>query len=239
MNIEQPRTFYFSWQSFAVWLGLTTAAFFLGADLHLQAESPTIGFNPRDFEFAVVGFVFGAISGLISGSLQWFALRPWLPNPRRWILANVIGFGLVHFLHDSLPYRPLDLWLILIIDGSIIGLAQYFVLRPALSRANLWVPIAAIGWFIGFQLGFTILRVVDPIEVLVERAIELGTAGLIAGVVTGVALKALLIPANPPPPARSSRWAKMGLTKRILLVILSLLALVVIFILMLRMLGLG
>lgn len=230
----------FSWQSFGIWVAITTAAFFLSADLHLQASGVTTPFNPRDLEIALFGFVFGAVSGMISGALQWLALKPWLPNFRHWILVNVIGFGLVHAMHDTLPYRPLDLWLILLIDGTVIGLAQYFGLRHSITKAGLWVPIFAAGWFLGFQSAFAILWSFNSSEVLVERAIELGITGLIAGVITGLALKFLIIPVEPAPRAQSSRWVNMRGSKKTLMLFFFTAAAVVVLILFARLfLGIG
>jgi hypothetical protein len=117
--------------------------------------------------------------------------------------------------------------------------AQYFVLRHSLSRAGLWAPIFAAGWFLGFQSAFAILRSFNSSEVLVERAIELGITGLIAGVITGVALKFLIIPVEPAPPAQSSRWANMSLSKKVLLAWLFIVILGVLVIFSGMLLGLG
>jgi hypothetical protein len=50
----------------------------------------------------------------------------------------VVGFGLVHFLNDALPYRALSMPLYLMVGGLSVGLCQYIALRHSLSKAILW-----------------------------------------------------------------------------------------------------
>jgi hypothetical protein len=191
----QARSRRFSWPSIALWVGLTMVGFMLASDLHFQTSGPRISFTLQDIDLsaAVVGFVFGAVSGLVIGALQWGVLKSWMPSYRLWVVFNMVGFGLAHALHDAVPYRPLDLPLSLVIDGILVGLAQTIALRHALSRPLLWVPITGFAWFLGFQLGFAWLPVNgivgNPIAGLATVG---GTAGLIIGAITGVALRLLI-----------------------------------------------
>src|SRR5215204_4481095 len=151
----------FSWPSIALWVGLTMVGFILASDLHRQTSGPTIPFALQDIDLsgAVFGFVLGAVSGLIIGSLQWRILKAWMPSYRLWVAFNMVGFGLAHAVHDAMPYRPLDLPLVVLIDGILVGLAQTIALRHTLSKTLLWVPITGFAWFLGFQLGYAWLIV--------------------------------------------------------------------------------
>jgi hypothetical protein len=103
-----------SWPSVGLWVGLTTLGFIVIGDNHLQASGPTISINLQDVDLfaALIRFVFGAVSDLVIGSLQWLVLKSWTPNARLWIPLNMAGFGLVHTFNDAVPYRPLSLPLI-------------------------------------------------------------------------------------------------------------------------------
>ena len=184
-----------SWPSIAQWVGLTMVGFILASDLHRQTSGPRIPFTLQDIDLsgAGLGFVFGAVSGLMIGSLQWVVLKSWMPSYRLWIAFNMVGFGLAHAVHDAVPYRPLDLPLVVLIDGILVGLAQTIALRHTLSKTLLWVPITGFAWFLGFQLGFSWLQVegiaASPLAELVTVG---GTAGLIIGAITGVALRLMI-----------------------------------------------
>src|SRR5262245_24234141 len=131
-HLSIPRRL--GWSLFGLWVGLTLVGFLLAGDIHTQAIGPTTSFNPRDLDLdaALMGFLFGAVSGLIIASLQWLALKSWTPKARLWIPLNVVGFGLAHAFNDAVPYRPLDLPLLSVIGGAIIGMAQSLSLRHTL-----------------------------------------------------------------------------------------------------------
>lgn len=215
----------FSGPSFGLWVGLTMVGFILAGDFHISASGPTTPFHLQDIDLfaAVIGFVFGAVSGLVIGSLQWLVLKSWMPNARLWIPFNVVGYGLVHALNDAVP---LSLPLILVIGGIIVGLAQTTALRHALSRPLVWVPVTGFAWFLGFQLGFAWLNVNgiagNPLAGIVTAH---GTAGLMIGAITGVALRLLIadnlaVSKNLTRPTLTSRWSNLNLFTRILLLFL-------------------
>jgi hypothetical protein len=157
MKTQQHSAVRFTWQSVALWVGLTLAGFFLTVGFHFPTGFASATFNPRDIGIVsgLVGFVFGAVSGLIIASLQWMALKVWFPRARLWILPNVVGYGLVHGLGDAVPYMPL----VLVGGGIMLGVTQFVALRHALSRSVFWIPVAAIAWYAGFQLGFAWSRI--------------------------------------------------------------------------------
>jgi hypothetical protein len=177
---QQSATIRFGWLSVGVWIGLTFAGFLLGIFFHFPGDSE---FYVFDRGAALAGFVFGAISGLIAATMQWIVLKPWLRSPWLWLALNAIGWGLVHAINDGIA---LPLQRTFVLAALIVALAQYAVLRPLLSNAILWVPLAVIAWFLGFQCGEWLYNGEDPGNLIV--------AGLVVGVITGVALHFLLIP---------------------------------------------
>lgn len=235
MTEQRSTTRRFTWQSLGLWVGLTLVGFFLSVVVHFPAGFASATLNPQDIDIssAVTGFVFGAVSGLIIASLQWIVLKSWIPDARLWIRLNAVGFGLVHALGDAVPYMPL----VLVGGGIMLGLAQFFALRHALSRPIFWIPVAAVAWYAGFQLGFALSRTPGGYPLI--------AAALIYGATTALALRVMtsnrmLPPANQPSPTQSSRWANMSLPKKVLLVILLLAVAVVVFVIFAGMMfGLG
>jgi hypothetical protein len=180
---QQSTTIRFGWLSVGLWVGLTLVGFLLTMVLHFPGSSGPGIFSPSnvDLSGAALGFVFGAISGLIIAALQQIVLKPWIPTPRAWLTFNAVGYGLVHAIYDGVPFQYQ-----LAVAAIIVALAQYSALRSLLSYAFLWIPIATIAWFLGFQLGFAIFAGDDPANLI--------TAGLTVGVVTSLALRRLLSP---------------------------------------------
>lgn len=170
-------------------MGVTYLGFALFGDIHLQTFGPTTPLDPRDFEVAFVGFMFGAVSGALIGVLQWLVLRSWAPGARGWIPASIVGFGLAHAVNDSFPYRPLDLIVMLLIGGLMIGIPQAIALRGVLPRPWTWVPVATVAWIVGWSVGAAVapLIVRNPLG---DMFLGIGSAGLVFGAITGVALLA-------------------------------------------------
>jgi hypothetical protein len=173
----------------AVWVALTYLGFALAGGNHLQAPGVTFLFDATDIDpsAALVGLVFGLVNGAIVGALQWIVLRSWVPGVHWWMPLTALGFGLIHAFNDAVPYRPLDLTVILVADGVVLGALQWFALRRALPRSWVWLPAVTIGWLAGFTLAIALLArgVGDP---LVELLVGWGSAGLVMGLITGAVL---------------------------------------------------
>ena len=102
---------------------------------------------------ARIGFIFGAVSGLIIASLQWSVLNSWTPNARLWILLNAVGFGLVHAMNDAVPYQPLSLPLNLVIVGIIVGLATNHRAAPCAFHGLLMGACGCLRLVLGLPIG--------------------------------------------------------------------------------------
>jgi hypothetical protein len=78
-----------------------------------------------------------------------------------WTLATVLGL-LAGYLPLALLVGSLDLGLarvlVPVITGILLGLAQWIVLRPYLTRSADWVLNHAVGWVVGFAIGLFIVQ---------------------------------------------------------------------------------
>ena len=168
-------------------MGVTYLGFAMFGDIHLQLVGPTARINLGDFAVPVVGFAFGAVSGALVGVLQWLVLRSWAPAAQWWIPASMVGFGLAHALNDAFPYRPLDLIVILVIGGVLVSIPQAVALRHVLPRPWTWVPVATVAWVVGWSVAAAVIPgiVRNPLG---ELFLGGGSAGLVFGITTGVAL---------------------------------------------------
>jgi hypothetical protein len=188
IDAAAPRP-WASWGRLVAWVAVTYLGFVFFGGNHLQALGPTAAFHPADIDTsaAIVGFVFGAVAGSIIGFLQWLVLRSWAPRTRGWIPLTALGFGLAHAFNDAVPYRPLDVLVIVLADGLVIGALQSIALRHELPRPWVWVPVVAVAWVLGLTLGiFLLIGIVS--NPLAELVVGHGAAGLVIGLITGTAL---------------------------------------------------
>ena len=175
----------------------------LAGGLHFPGDFGTLRWSEVNIDLSsgMLGFIFGAVSGLFIAGLQAFRLRAWGLPVRHWLLLNALGYGLVHAVADAVPYRPLTI----IGGGIIVALCQYLALRPALTRPLGWLPIAIGAWWLGFGL------TAGPQDYNLVAVLLLLAGG------SGLALKLLLVPGQPP--ARNEWWARLSRIQRVLLII--------------------
>ena len=73
-----------------------------------------------------------------------------------WTLATALGM-LIGYLSLALLVGPLELGvarvIVPIISGILLGLAQWLVLRPYISKSYDWILNHAVGWMVGYTLG--------------------------------------------------------------------------------------
>jgi hypothetical protein len=128
------------------WVAVTVPAFALvGGMLHFPGSPDDAGWESGGF-----GFVFGAVTGLLIGSVQLLALRGLLPRPSRWLIATAIGLGVTHGLGDGLPssagYLPVAL------GGLVTG-----TLQAAVLRRRWWLVATAAAFVVGILGGHAII----------------------------------------------------------------------------------
>ena len=141
----------------------------------------------------------GALLGIIVGSIQWFAIRPFRIPVLLWVAATMVGNGIgdwivaANVLLQS-QMGQLDLWGIAYanaVGGTAFGLLQWLVLRRLFYRAGWWVLANTFGRSVGSAVAVSLnLRLDLPFNAGAP------VAGLVIGIATTVGL-VLLKPRSP------------------------------------------
>jgi hypothetical protein len=175
------------WRGVGLWTALTAVGVLLAGFLHFPGDFGTrIGsLVETNWPGGVVGFIFGAVSGMLIAGPQALLLRAWGGPARGWLGLNVLAFGLIHALADAVPYRPL----VIGVGGIVLAACQWLALRGRLSEPGWWLGVTAAAWWLG--LGLTAGRTDYNLVVI----------GLLLGGASGVMLRLLLTAAEPPAPA--------------------------------------
>ena len=109
-------------------------------------------------EGVVSGALGGALAGAVIGASQWLVLRryPRLRVGLEWILATALGVAIGDGLGALLTGAGTGLGALLITGlatGVAVGMLQWgLVLRDRLALANLWPPVVAIAWPVGWTV---------------------------------------------------------------------------------------
>src|SRR5258706_9676761 len=209
-------TLRLTWLAVGEWILLTLVGLLLAGGAHFPGAFGTTRFSlaALDLSSALVGFIFGAVSGLLIAGLQGFVLKAWGRSPRAWIALNALGYGLVHALADGFDSRPL----VIVGGGAILAVCQYLALRPMLSRAGGWLPLAAGTWWLGFGLS---AGSVDY---------NLLFVAVVWGSASAVGLRLLFLPTTRPEPSRLAWSALSGWQKlRLALIMVGVVLLAIVF----------
>jgi len=140
-----------------------------------------------------------AISGLVTGTGQWFVLRVRYRGLATWIPATGAGFAifgaafaLVRMVARDRVDDPLGFAICFVLTGAAVGIAQWLVLRREVGNAGAWIPASTLG-FAGF--GAVTAHVYEIVSaaiggvfgILIGGAIVLGIV-MVYGGLTGVVL---------------------------------------------------
>jgi len=81
-----------------------------------------------------------------------------------WTFATALGM-LIGYLPLALLVGSLDLGfarvIVPILSGIFLGLAQWLVLRPYISKSYDWILNHAVGWVVGYTLGLYVVQLLS------------------------------------------------------------------------------
>ncbi len=198
INIKPQSKFFAFWLLWTISITIGWSLYiFQGINLHASTTA-----SWTDLFFLSANLLFHTfILGVIVGGLQYFLLKPVAVVPAWWIGLMGLGYSLGSVF--SLIFSALFVWifqpeifstqgqakllfplaLVMILGGGLAGALQIFALRQTfintLSDGLVWTLMSAFGWGLGF---FIMLAVSN------SPRVQSGIAGLVIGIITGLAL---------------------------------------------------
>lgn len=147
-------------------------------------------------------FVF-PVSGALLGLIQWLVLRKYLPQAKKWVLANAVSFSaavLFWLLFDAIhPIFPIfwhDYGDIIWLPSSLLAsLLAWMILRRTYAKAIGWAIVSAIGLMSFFYTMYTIgydLAYYPGYEVIGDFFAIAILGGVPAGAISGLLVLWLL-----------------------------------------------
>jgi hypothetical protein len=173
-----------------LWLGWTLAT----------AGGMLLGFLPsvllvNMLDLGLARIIVPVLAGAIIGFAQWIVLRRYLTTGSDWMLADgtswAAGYVLGLLLVQALPSTIFIASIGYLLFGVIVALVQWPVLRREIPNLFVWIVASSLGWAAGFWTSQAVLPLFfnDPaIAPALSTAVIAVTSGLVAGVITGVAL---------------------------------------------------
>ncbi|PSB28449.1 hypothetical protein [Stenomitos frigidus] len=205
-----------SWTLWEAWVAATAIAEFVGLGIVLIA-STTLNLLGTTEIVAVLHLV-GLLQGIILGFAQWLVLRRYIKHIGKWIAMTaiaasiawligikasaIISFFLILDHTGTVEVKTLALARAVLLlgawVGSVLGLAQWLVLREHIRRAGWWIFANAIAWAFGLLVAYagTTFMTIDRFNLATALAAAATglTVGAVVGGITGIALLWLLKP---------------------------------------------
>jgi hypothetical protein len=148
-----------------------------------------------DIELGIVQVLTPIVSGILLGVAQWLELRGYVVNSHDWIInlagGWVVGYTLGLYVVQALAKTPLGMLVGYIFFGLIIAVFQYPVLRREIPHVVTWILANVIGWTLGAYISQFVTGALfrnAPPNALTASVASVGITGLVAGIVTGIAL---------------------------------------------------
>jgi hypothetical protein len=173
-----------------MWLGwmLATA---LGLILAYVPAAMLIG--PLDLGIARV--LVPLLAGVIIGLAQWLFLRRYVSHSFDWVFnlaaSWVAGYTIALFVVDLLAGSFLGMLLGFILFGVIVALFQWPVLHREIPSLWMWILANVVGWTLGALLSQLVIAALfgnDPSNLVLMTFVNSAVVGLVAGLITGLAL---------------------------------------------------
>jgi hypothetical protein len=159
-----------------------------------------IGYLPAalfisQLDLGVARIIVPLLAGTLIGVSQWLVLRNYVTDCSDWVLhlagSWILGYTLGLLVVDLLAGTFLGVMLAFILFGVIVALFQWPVLHREIPRIWIWIIANVIGWGLGAflsQLTIAALFGDNPTALPVITIVNMAVTGLIAGMITGIAL---------------------------------------------------
>lgn len=140
-----------SWVFFIIWFFVTLLTVVIGLFIFFVIMSG-LGESAGTIPDFVASLVMTICFGTIIGFTQWVILRRYWQLSATWIGITLLGFlisspVLLSMSGGLSPYittlRSLGMTATL---GSLLGVAQWFIIRKKIQRSILWIGISLIAW---------------------------------------------------------------------------------------------
>ncbi|MEQ9625521.1 hypothetical protein [Coleofasciculus chthonoplastes] len=151
-----------------------------------------------------IGIIEGIIGGTIIGLAQWLVLRRHLSLAWWWIIASLLGWGVMGLSSFGVigwfAPRTMRLFPRLVygvIDGAtlglILGMAQWWVLRQYVSKAWGWIFTNSLNWSISLAVGWIVGGLLRRFtQMFLSEVLGLGVTWMLVAGFTGMTLIRLL-----------------------------------------------
>ncbi|HVN14140.1 MAG TPA: hypothetical protein VMT73_00245, partial [Anaerolineales bacterium] len=157
MSIAQKQV---GWSFWIWWVGLTIVGGLVG---NYIADMLGLEMLNRPTDAGILFSVLGSgVFALCVSAAQWFLLRRLFDKSAWWLVAGTFGraFGMLIgsitlVLISSQFNLQAGLWstsLYLAVRGTILGVAQWLILKQWRTKTGWWVLANAIGWMLGSTL---------------------------------------------------------------------------------------
>ncbi len=194
------------------WVLASTIAQILGWIVIAYFSQATNEFNNEN-TYKVLLLV-GTVEGFLLGFAQWLVLRAYIRRASFWILLTIVGallswfmgltvsvvIGLFYLanLHQTITTLVKEIALLGAAIGTVIGYAQWLILKIANKKAIWWVGANAFAWSLGLVVAFIGAGInkssgfqIHPTLVTVATG---AVMGIIISSITGLVLVWLLQP---------------------------------------------
>ena len=146
-------------------------------------------------DLGLAQIVVPVLAGATIGFAQWIVLRRYVTAGSNWELVDgtswAAGYVLGLLLIQTLPSTIFIEFIGYLLFGVIVALVQWPVLRREIPNLFVWIVASSLGWAAGFWTSQAVLPLffTDPvIEPAVSTTVIAVTSGLVAGIITGIAL---------------------------------------------------
>lgn len=189
------------WSIWRKWTFLNTVSFlffslglvgyswyFYPGDMNYYMEYDRFSYQPVIW-LTNVGTIF--VFPLLLGIIQWNLMRKYSIRITSWILATVLGYAASYSIMIlEIPFHSYWIFLFYLLQGSLVGLAQSFVLRKKFAHSGKWIIATIIGWLFLSILFISVPSYWFFIYTYLFIVVVLG--GLMIGTISGIFLVRLV-----------------------------------------------